>query len=40
MYLESKLDDLEPPRVVPRFDPSLFDNIQAIITIPVKSVSG
>ena len=39
-YLEGKLDNLETARVIPRSDPSLFDNVQAIITIPVKSVSG
>ena len=39
-YLEGKLDNFETARVIPRFDPSLFDNVQTIITIPVKRVSG
>lgn len=40
VYLESKFDDLEPARIVPRFNPGLFDNIQAIIAVPVRGCQG
>lgn len=39
-YLEGKLDNLKTARVIPGFDPSLFDNIEAIITIPVRVCQG